>query len=48
MSWVEDQSPDPPYSIEYRMRRADGEVIWVRDTALPVFDADGRSCAGKG
>ena len=41
MSWVEDQSPDPPYSIEYRMRRADGEVIWVRDTALPVFDADG-------
>ena len=48
MSWVENQSPDPPYSIEYRMRRADGEVIWVRDTALPVFDADGAQLRWQG
>ena len=42
MSWVTDNSPEPPYSIEYRMRHADGRVLWVRDTALPVLGDDGQ------
>jgi PAS domain S-box-containing protein len=48
MSWVEDASPDPPYSIEYRMRRSDGEVIWVRDTALPVLGPNGELVRWQG
>ncbi|MFL5767694.1 MAG: ATP-binding protein [Actinomycetota bacterium] len=30
------------YHAEYRMYRRDGEVLWIRDDAFPVRDAEGR------
>jgi len=31
-----------PYRAEYRIYRADGDVVWVRDEAILVRDAEGR------
>jgi PAS domain S-box-containing protein len=31
-----------PYSVEYRLRRADGSLRWVVETAAPRFAADGQ------
>lgn len=33
----------PEYSIEYRMRRANGEYLWVADHGHSHMDADGKS-----
>ncbi len=30
------------YDVEYRIRRPDGDVRWIRDRAFPVFGADGQ------
>lgn len=29
-------------TFEFRIRRADGEIRWIRDTGFPLLDADGR------
>jgi PAS domain-containing protein len=31
-----------PFSDEYRMRTADGQVCWVRDEAVLIRGGDGR------
>ena len=30
-----------PFTMDYRLRRHDGEYRWVLDNAAPLFDADG-------
>ena len=30
-----------PYSVEFRVRRADGEYAWFHDMGVPCFNADG-------
>ncbi|MDD1620024.1 MAG: CHASE domain-containing protein [Methylococcaceae bacterium] len=30
-----------PFSVEYRLRRHDGEYRWIMDTGVPRFDEDG-------
>jgi two-component system CheB/CheR fusion protein len=30
-----------PFSIEYRMKRVDGEFRWILNSAVPTFDSDG-------
>jgi diguanylate cyclase (GGDEF)-like protein/PAS domain S-box-containing protein len=39
--WREAVAGDAPYSIEYRLRRSDGEFRWHECRALPVRDTDG-------
>ena len=41
LTWAADMDPTPPFTIEYRLRKADGTMIWVRDAAVPVFRDDG-------
>jgi PAS domain S-box-containing protein len=36
-----DTSDTTPFDEEYRMRRADGEWVWVHDTSTAVFGEDG-------
>ena len=36
------------YSLEYRMRRRDGEMVWVRDEAVLLHDADGQPTQWQG
>lgn len=36
------QSAGDSTSIDYRLRRADGSEIWIRDSAYPVRDGEGR------
>lgn len=31
-----------PFKIEYRLRRFDGEYRWLLDSAVPLYDVDGR------
>jgi PAS domain S-box-containing protein len=31
-----------PFECEYRLNRPDGRVVWVRDSAVPVVEDDGR------
>jgi PAS domain S-box-containing protein len=38
---IADSEEGSPYSIEYRMRKKDGEVIWVHDEAFLVRSKDG-------
>ncbi|HEY8601108.1 MAG TPA: EAL domain-containing protein [Thermomicrobiales bacterium] len=37
-----------PLAIEYRYRRKDGALIWIRDEAIVVHDADGQPICWQG
>jgi PAS domain S-box-containing protein len=36
---------DRPFNIEYRMRRKDGEWVWIHDRAVVTYDEDGKKYA---
>ena len=37
-----------PFEFEYRMLRPNGEVVWVRDSSIPVHDEDGSTLFWQG
>jgi two-component system phosphate regulon sensor histidine kinase PhoR len=37
-----------PFRSQYRLRTRDGRVVWVRDEAVPVLDADGQPVCIQG
>jgi PAS domain S-box-containing protein len=37
-----------PFTMEYRLRRNDGEYRWLLDNGVPAFDGDGTDAAFKG
>jgi PAS domain S-box-containing protein len=37
-----------PFRAQYRLRTRDGRVVWVRDEAVPVLDAEGRQLCVQG
>lgn len=41
-TWRQARIHERAFECEYRMIRADGAVIWVRDDAVPLRDEDGR------
>ncbi len=41
-SYLEAFKSEQPFSLEYRLRRHDGEYRWIIDTGVPLFDEDGR------
>ncbi|NOQ17871.1 MAG: PAS domain S-box protein [Dehalococcoidales bacterium] len=36
---------DRPFNIEYRLRRKDGEWVWIHDRAVATYDEDGKKYA---
>ncbi len=36
---------DRPFNIEYRLRRKDGEWVWIHDRAVVTYDEDGKKYA---
>lgn len=40
-AWRQSVETGLPYQIEYRLRRHDGDYIWMLARGLPVLDADG-------
>ena len=52
-TWVlqafdESYTANRPHDIEYRMRHADGHVIWIRDRSTPLHDETGRVVGWQG
>src|ERR1700722_2787251 len=41
-AWQHAVEAGPPYEVEHRLRRADGEYRWFQSRALPSRDANGR------
>ncbi|MBC7806989.1 MAG: GAF domain-containing protein [Akkermansiaceae bacterium] len=37
-----------PFTMEYRLRRSDGDYRWLLDSGVPVFDGEGSDRAFKG
>ena len=40
--WARAREEGSTFEFEYRFHRADGRQIWIRDSAVPVRDADGQ------
>ena len=47
-TWRQARIHERAFECEYRMIRADGAVIWVRDDAVPLRDEDGRIAFWQG
>jgi PAS domain S-box-containing protein len=47
-TWRRARLDERPFRCEYRMTRADGTVIWVRDDAVPMRDEDGQVAFWQG
>ncbi len=41
-SYLDAFKSEQPFSLEYRLRRHDGEYRWIMDTGVPLFDDEGR------
>lgn len=41
-SYLDAFRSEQPFSLEYRLRRHDGEYRWIMDAGVPLFDEDGR------
>jgi len=47
-AWRQARLDERAFECEYRMIRADGSVVWVRDEAVPMRDEDGRIAFWQG
>jgi len=41
-TYLKSFSARQPFRMQFRMRRADGEYVWVENRAAPFYDGDGR------
>ncbi|HEX3867322.1 MAG TPA: PAS domain S-box protein [Gemmatimonadaceae bacterium] len=41
-AWTKAHAAGTPYDVELRLRRADGEYVWMRASTVPLLEPDGR------
>ena len=47
-TWEDAWTRGKPYRVEYRFRNADGEEVWIRDSAVIVWSEEGDRLAWQG